>query len=411
MRVLSIHNKYQVRGGEDEVREAEDQLLETKGHDVRQLSFDNVSISGLQAVRAGFTTPWSRAAYLRVAGEIAASRPDIVSVHNFFPLATPAVYYAAARAGVPVVQTLHNFRILCPAAALFRNGSPCEKCVGKQIPWPGIVHACYRGSRPASSAVAAMLSIHNLRKTWHRQVALFFTLTEFSRRKFIEGGLPQERLVVKPNFVPFDLGPGPGDGDFVFYAGRLSVEKGIPQLLKAWQETKPAGRIVFAGDGPLAPLVRDAAQTIDSIQYLGPLPLRETYEWMGKARALVFPSLMYEGMPRAIIEAFCRGTPVIANRAGSIAEMVRDGETGWLLDSRDSGALRNVLARLSAEKGRLRHMRAAARTEFERNYTADRQYEHLVRGYQRAIAAKRCGADNHDAKDSHLGHEGKLGWL
>jgi glycosyltransferase involved in cell wall biosynthesis len=255
-----------------------------------------------------------------------------------------------------------------------------------------------------------MLSIHNLMKTWQRQIALFFTLTEFSRRKFVEGGLPLERLVVKPNFVPLDLGPGPGDCDFVLYAGRLSVEKGIPRLLQAWQEARPAGRLVLAGDGPLAPLVREASQTADSIQYLGPRPLRETYEWMGKARGLVFPSLCYEGMPRAIIEAFCRGTPVIANRAGSMAEMIRDGETGWLVDSGNPRSFSDALNSVFAGHGPLSRMRAAARAEFERNYTAARQYEHLVSGYRRAIKTKQRGrgADNHDTGNPHPGREHRV---
>ncbi len=385
MRILTIHNRYQLRGGEDEVHDAEAQLLQSRGHDVRPLIFDNAVIGGFGAALIGLKASWSQASCRLVAGEIASWHPDIVNVHNFFPLATPAVHYAAASAGVPVVQTLHNFRTLCPSGVLFRNGKPCEECLGKALPWPGIAHACYRESYAASAAVATMISVHNLRRTWQSQVTLFFALTEFSRQKFIEGGFPPERLVVKPNFVGLDLGPGRGDGGYVFYAGRLSAEKGIPSLLDAWRAAKPSGRLLLAGDGPLTPLVQERAGSDASIQYLGRLPLAETYQYMGDARAFVFPSLLYEGMPRAIIEAFSRGTPVIANRLGSMAEMIRHQETGWLVDCGDCGALAGMLSAVLA--GRFDHIRvrSAARSEFERNYTAGRQHDLLMNAYQRAI--------------------------
>lgn len=388
MKILTVHNMYRYRGGEDEVREAEEQLLQSRGHEVRPLIFDNTGIRGVGAVVSGLSAPWSQASYNRTADEIASWRPDIVSVHNFFPLATPAVHYAAARAGVPVIQTLHNFRMLCPSAVLFRGGSPCEDCLGKVVPWPGIVHACYRQSYSASASAAAMISVHNLLKTWQKQVTLYFTLTEFSRHKFIQGGFPPERLVVKPNFVPTDLGPGRGESDFIFYAGRLTEEKGIPLLLNAWRAAKPRGRLLLAGDGPLAPSVRAFAEGIDSIQYLGQLSLGEIYEYMGNARAFVFPSLLYEGMPRAIIEAFSRGTPVIANRLGSMAEMIRHEETGWLVESGNCSALADAISAAFSDRFDRTVMRSAARVEFERNYTADRQYDLLMDAYQVAIETK-----------------------
>lgn len=389
MKILNIHTKYLHRGGEDEVQEAEEHLLRSKGHEIRSLIYDNAGIRGFGVALTGLSSPWSQTAYRGVAEEIASCRPDIVNIHNFFPLATPAVHYAAARAGVPVVQTLHNFRALCPNGMLFRDGSPCEKCIGRTVPWPGIVHACYRESYPASAAVAAMISVQNLRKTWDKQVTLFFAPTEFARQKFIQGGFPQDRLIVKPNFVPSELGPGPGDGDFVLYAGRLSKEKGIPVLLNAWHKAKPRGRLLVAGDGPLAPVVEEYSRRDNSIEYLGRLTLAETYRYMGHARAVAFPSLWYEGMPRVIIESFSRGTPVIANRCGSMAEMIRHQETGWLVESGDCVGLADVLSSVFTDQFASARIRSAARAEFERNYTADRQYELLMDAYQQAIEMNR----------------------
>ena len=388
MKILTVHNRYQLRGGEDESTLAEEQLLESRGHEIRQLLFDNDGIGGFGAARVGLNSSWSQDSYDRMTREIESWRPDLVSAHNFFPLATPSVHYAATRAGVPVVQTLHNFRTLCPNGVFFRDGRPCEECLDKLVPWPGIVHACYRESHAASAAVASMIAVHKLRRTWHSQVTLFFVLTEFARQKFIQGGLPADRLVVKPNFVQSDLGIGAGDGDFVFYAGRLSDEKGIPLLLDAWRMARPRGRLILAGDGPLSSFVQQYSENDRSVEFLGRLSLTETYAYMGRARAFAFPSQMYEGMPRVIIEAFSRGTPVIAHRAGSMTEMIRERETGWLVDRGDRAALAATLSMVFSDQFDAARMRSAARAEFERNYTANHQYGLLMNAFHRAIAAK-----------------------
>ncbi len=388
MKILTVHNRYQLRGGEDESTLAEEQLLESRGHEIRQLLFDNDGISGFGAVRVGLNSSWSQDSYDRMTREIASWRPDVVSMHNFFPVATPSVHYAATRAGVPVVQTLHNFRTLCPNGVFFRNGRPCEECLDKLVPWPGIAHACYRDSHAASAAVASMIAVQKLRRTWHTQVTLFLVLTEFARQKFVLGGLPADRLLVKPNFVQSDLGPGSGDGDFIFYAGRLSDEKGIRLLLEAWQMARPRGRLVLAGDGPLSSFVQQQAENDRSIQFLGRLSLAQTYDYMGRARTFAFPSQMYEGMPRVIIESFSRGTPVIAHRAGSMAEMIREQETGWLVERGDVAGLGAALNTVFSDQFDAARMRSAARAEFERHYTADHQYDLLMNAFRRAIAAK-----------------------
>lgn len=385
MKILTIHNKYKFRGGEDESREAEDALLLERGHEVRYVTFDNSHIGRLNVVSVGLRATWSQTAYNRVRDAIAGWRPDLVDVHNFFPLASPSVHYAAAHCRVPVVQTLHNYRLLCPGAGFFRSGRICEKCMGKRVPWPGVLHGCYRGSRPGTLAVAAMVAIHNVLATWEKRVTLFIALTDFQRRKFIEGGLDGRRIVVKPNFVPLDLGAGAGDGDYVLYVGRISVEKGVHVLLEAWNRANCSGRLIIVGDGPLAPWVRKMAESEGSLVYLGRQPLRDVYELMGGARALVFPSMLYEGMPRTIIEAFSRGTPVIASRTGSMTEMVADRETGWLVQPNDPVALAARLREVFGETERLTGMRAAARRMFEVRYTRERNYRFLMDIYDRAI--------------------------
>src|SRR5882724_13058737 len=190
MKILMVHNRYQLRGGEDESYESESRILREKGHQVDCYEEDNSSVQSLGLVNVGMKTLWSQHSYRNVKEKIKRERYDLMHVQNFFPLISPSIYYAARRAGVPVIQSLRNYRLLCPNAIFFRDGRPCEDCVHKALPWPGVVHACYRGSRAATVPVAAMITLHRAVGTWVQQVDRYITLTEFAKQKFIEGGLP-----------------------------------------------------------------------------------------------------------------------------------------------------------------------------------------------------------------------------
>jgi glycosyltransferase involved in cell wall biosynthesis len=201
MHILAVHNLYQIRGGEDECYEAEVKLLKDAGHQVDRYEETNDRIAALSKTQMAIKTVWSQEAYQTVKRQLTGQAYDVVHVHNFFPLISPSIYYAAHEQGVPIVQTLHNYRLLCPNALFFRNGNVCEECIGKAIPYPGVVHGCYRESRTASAGVVAMLAFHRAKNTWIDTVDRYIALTEFARQKFIEGGLPAEKIVVKPNFV------------------------------------------------------------------------------------------------------------------------------------------------------------------------------------------------------------------
>ncbi len=276
MRILLVHNRYQEGGGEDVVFEAEAGLLERRGHSVTRLVFDNASISDQRALlttaHLAASTVWSRSASQRVRHATRDARAEVVHFHNTFPLVSPAAYSAAKAEGAAVVQTLHNYRLLCPSAVFFRAGHVCEDCLGRTPPWPSVVHGCYRGSRPQTAAVATMLTVHRLRRTWSRDVDLFIALTEFARQKFIAGGLSAERVVVKPNFVAPDPGAKTEMGDFFLFVGRLTEEKGIPLLIRAWTEYDALPPLRIVGDGPLAPLVERISAERPNIEFLGRVP-------------------------------------------------------------------------------------------------------------------------------------------
>lgn len=374
--VLLVHNRYREPGGEDAAFEAEARLLEESGHRVVRHEVHNDQVEQLGLARVGARAVWSSEAHRTVTRLAAQLRPDVAHIHNTFPLLSPAVHYALSGAGAAVVQTLHNYRLLCPQGMLLREGRPCEVCVGQTPPWPGVVHACYRGSRVATSAVAAMLTVHRALGTWGRKVAAFIALSHFARNRFVEGGLPVDRLYVKPNFVASDPGQGSHEGDFFLYVGRLSPEKGIATLLEAWSaftaasDGAPAVSLIVLGDGPLAPVVADAARTLPGLHWEGRQPRERVLERMRAARALVFPSICYENFPTVIAEAYACGLPVLGSRLGSTAELIRDGETGRLFKPGNPVDLAEAIGWAARADADLRQLGRAARNEYEERYTA-----------------------------------------
>lgn len=259
MRIVVAHNFYQQPGGEDQCVAAEVAMLRAHGHEVTQYCVHNESIDAMSCLQLAARTIWSHPAVQELRQLFRSRRPQVVHFHNTFPLISPAAYYAARAENVRVIQTLHNFRLCCANAILFRNGRVCEDCLGKAIPWNGIVHKCYRNSRAAGAVTVAMVATHGVLGTWRRAVDVYIAPSEFSRCKLIEGGLPANKIAVKPNFVYPDPGAGAGSGGYAVFVGRLSAEKGLETLLRAWRRLDGILPLKLVGDGPMAAPVRDAA--------------------------------------------------------------------------------------------------------------------------------------------------------
>lgn len=387
MRILSIHNAYQIRGGEDVSTEAEQNLLRNYGHTVDVYEESNDKISELGSAQLAMRTLWSQESYNTVRAKLQRQPYDVAHVQNFFPLISPSVYYAAQAEGVPVVQTLRNYRLICPNALFFRDGKVCEDCMGKAIPYPGVVHGCYREDRKASTAVAAMVTSHRAMKTWDKRVDQYVTLTQFARDKMIEGGLPADKIVVKPNFVAPEPKVGSGTGGYALYVGRLSVEKGLGTLLAAWKQLENPIPLKIVGDGPLSTMVTEAAQHQPCIEWLGRRPMSEVHALMGEAQFLIFPSEWYETFGRVAVEAFATGTPVIAAKIGAIAEIVQPGYTGLQFTPGDPADLARQVAYMLAHPDERENMRRNARQEFEAKYTAAANYAQLMAIYLRVLPA------------------------
>ncbi len=376
MRILALHNRYLVAGGEDQSHAVEMSLLKQQGHLVDEYVVDNEVITKQSLLKIAFNTIWSQESYLKVKKILAGNHYDLVIVQNFFPLLSPSIHYAAKSERVPVIQFLRNYRLFCLNGYALRNNRPCEDCLGRFFPWPGVFHACYRNNRLASMVVACMLFIHRILKTWHRKVDMFVALSEFAKELYQRAGLCSEKIFIKPNSVYPDPGIGEGAGNYVLYIGRLSEEKGIYDLLDAWRILGDTVKLKIAGDGPLQRVVEDEVCSNTAIEYLYRQSRDGVVELMKNAMFLVFPSLWYEGMPRTILEAFAVGTPVLASNIGAAIEMIKPDHTGRFFRTGDSTDLAKQIKVLASDVELQKRMRLHARNEFVNKYALDKNLEY-----------------------------------
>jgi glycosyltransferase involved in cell wall biosynthesis len=378
MRIVRVHNRYQLPGGEDAVIAAETRLLEERGHSILNLTLTNEVLDQLSVaakVRLPFTTVWSRRGRQLVTRACKQHLADLVHFDNTVPLVSPAAYYLASDPNVAVVQTLHNYRLNCPAATFFRDGHVCEDCVGKTPPYPSVVHGCYRDSHVQTGVIAAMLTTHRVLRTYERRVDRYIA--------------PAEKILVKPNFVEAPRPARTANGPHMLFVGRLAPEKGIRTMLTA--QRKHGRRLRIVGNGPLASEVAAAALADDSLEGLGQLDSGSVRAEMLAARALIFPSEWYEGFPVTLVEAFASSLPVIVARLGSMAEIVEDGVTGLHFEPGNPNDLAAKIRWASEHSEEMRRMGENARREFEIKYTPERNYDMLIEIYREALDhARRC---------------------
>ena len=393
MKVVIVHNANQQPAGDDVVVALETQLLEGAGHHVlhfRRSNWDVEKYSGLKKISLAKRTVWASDSKEDFARLLQQERPDVVHVHNTFVMISPSIYSACVEAGVPVVQTLHNYRLLCPAATMFRDGKVCEECVDSSL-LKSVQHSCYKGSRATTAIAAAMLQFHWMRGTWQREVSCYIALSEFARSKMIAGGLPAEKVMVKPNFVSPDPGNHrTGIGDYAIFVGRLSPEKRVATILDAWKRLKLSIPIYILGGGPEEEMLRTRAaqETIPNLEFKGKVPREQTIAMLSNARFLVFPSEWYEGFPMTLAESFACGTPVICSRMGSMQEIVSDRRTGLHFTPGDADDLAQKVEWAWNHPQEMRTMGSEARKDYEAKYTAEKNYPMLMGIYQRAMEGK-----------------------
>jgi glycosyltransferase involved in cell wall biosynthesis len=394
MKVLLVHNEYQQHGGEHVAVQQHEALLLARGHTVIRYLRDNADIDPYpiwRGVQLALSTVYNPRVYREIRAIVDGQRPDLAHVHNVFPMISPAVYRALHDSGVPVVQTLHNYRFLCPNGLFYRQNRICECCShGNTL--PAVLHACFRDSRVQSACYAASIA-------WNRAVGnlsraeRYIALTDFAANKFVESGLlDREQLRVLPNYVPeAEIGLAQNDvarGEpYFLYMGRLSPEKGVRCLVEA-AEGLEGPTIVIAGDGPDYALLRGlaAAKSHSRIEFVGRVTGAAKWALLRGATASVVTSVCYENLPFGAIESLLVGTPVVASAVGGLPSIISDGETGLLFRPGDVGDLRAKLRWLVSHGPAAQSMRGAARAHATRHYSADAHYRGLMQIYTEVTA-------------------------
>ena len=395
MRILVVHGRYRsaAPSGENNVVDRESAALAAAGHDVHRFERHSDVIETWSAARKA-TLPlkviWNGESRRDLAACLAEVRPDVVHVHNTFPMLSPAVLHACRDAGVPVVVTLHNYKLLCASGDFFRDGKPCHDCAGTRG-LPAVRHGCYRGSRTATLPVVASTGVH--RRAWQELVSAYVFISAAQRDLMASLELPADRVFVKHNFVPtVETEPEsePETEHLVVYLGRLDEAKGVPFLVRAWDRFRndhpgSALRLVVAGGGPLAEDVDRWGAGHDSVDVVGNLPAADAVRLLRRARAAVVPSQWEETFGLVAVEAMAAGVPPIAPGRGSFPELVTNGADGVLFDAEDPAALAAVLADVDEGPARFAELGRRARETYERGFGVSANVEELLGIYGFAI--------------------------
>jgi glycosyltransferase involved in cell wall biosynthesis len=394
MKIVLVHNTYRLAGGEDVVFQSEKQLLERAGHTVIPYVRSNWELKDANVVdRIGIASQmiWSQQSRKGLAAILDAERPDLVHVHNTFLAISPSIYSACKERGIPVVKTLHNFRMLCPGSSFFRHGVVCEECLDHTL-FRSVLHGCYRNSRKASAAVAAMLATHRALGTFESSVTRYIALTEFAKEKFIAAGFPSAKFSVKPNFADPDPGERLDTGGYAVFIGRVDETKGSRVLLDAWNRLPVRYPLQVVGDGPDLPWMEARARELrlSEVTFRGRLPRAAAVEMVKGARFTVAPSTWYEGFPMCIVESFACGTPVLCSRLGGMSTIVDDHVTGLHFNPSDPQDLAQKVEWAWNHPLELVRMGRVARHRYETDYTAEKNYSQLMKIYEQAIADCAC---------------------
>jgi len=381
VKILIVHNHYRQPGGEDAAVGSELDLLESHGHSVRIFSVSSSNIRKIWAkIKAGWNAPYSDSSRKKLMVVLHDFKPDIVHVHNFFPILTPSVFDACTTTGIPVIHTLHNYRLICPNGLLMREGNICDECITGSV-YNSVLHGCYRNSRLATCAVARMIDTFRKKEACLQKVDRFIALTEFSKRIFIKAGFPENKMAVKPNFVKKMSMVNTMERKGAMFVGRLSPEKGISTLVSAWRRLDIPISII--GDGPLLNYTMRFSSELMRVHG------RKSHDYitdqMNKAAFLIIPSVCFEGFPLVIAEAFSCHLPVIASRLGALHEIVSENETGLLFKPGDPDSLAGKVRWAVEHPEEMLRMGENAGVEYIQKYSSEVNYKQLMRIYESVI--------------------------
>lgn len=386
MRILKAHSYYTQPGGEDTVFQAETSLLRSRGHEIIEYLESNKEIESMNKTSVALQTIWSHSSYQKLKGFLRETKPDVVHFHNTFPIISPSAYYACQELSIPVVQTLDNQRLLCPASSFYREGKLCLDCLGRTPPWPGVLYACYHDSHLHTAVVASMLTLHRWLGTWQTKVDIFLCSTNFYRDLFVRSGFPPDKIVVMPHFVQQQPQSNlvKKTGNYALFVGRLDPEKGINTLFEAWRLLDFPLKV--RGGGHLDEWAREFATRhgMDNIEFVERMEEQELSDLIGNARFLVMPSEgYYETFGLVIIEAYSRGVPVIASNIGVVPELVSDKRTGLLFEPGNARDLADKARWIWDHPVEASTMGRNGLNTYKERFTQDQCYKTLIEVYER----------------------------
>jgi glycosyltransferase involved in cell wall biosynthesis len=381
MKVLFVHNFYQIPGGEDSVFFIEVELLKNNGIHVESYTVHNAKINTpIKKLLIVLSSFFNLYVFFDFYLYLVKSKPDVVHVHNFFPLFSPSIFWACKLKKIPVIHTLHNFRIICPTATLMLNGQITEKSI-KRNSWWTIKKRVYKNSLVGTAVLSGMIEFNKFIGTWNNAVTKLIALTDFAKQKYIEAGISESKIVVKPNFVDGSTQPVFEKENYGIFVGRLSEEKGIEHLLRAWENIDYP--LLVVGDGPQKDLLLNNSNS--NVIYKGKLDKNDVMELVSKAKFLVMASTWYEGLPMVLVEALSVGTPCIVPNLGGMASVIKDDICGLRYQPNDIDDMRKTVNRLIADQEIAARLAHGAYNEFTENYTPQKNYQQLIDIYQLAI--------------------------
>ena len=397
MKIFLVHNFYgsTAPSGENTAFVSEASLLRNRGHSIVEFTrnSDELLHQGLYGtVRGALGTVWNPLSLRKLKSALREIKPEIVHVHNTFPILSPSVLYATSDLDIPTVMTLHNYRIGCSAATALRKDEPCTLCLDKKSVLPALRYGCYRDSRIATLPVSLMIALHRAKNTWKKNIDAFITLTEFQREKMIQFGIPEASLFVKPQFLENPPEPLPWQRreSKAVFIGRLYPAKGIHILIDSWKKWgKSAAPLEIIGDGPMRNELMNAAgksEAASSISFLGNLSHAEAMRRLSSAKLLILPSLCFEGFPMVVQEAYAYGVPIAASNIGSLPYLIPENRSGTLFVPGNAESLLASVQPLLADDKQLRLLGAQAKQEFDSKYTAGKNYDILMSIYASAAA-------------------------
>jgi glycosyltransferase involved in cell wall biosynthesis len=380
MKILQVHNKYIKRGGEESVIDEEKRVLQDNGHSVIQFIKNSKEIDGLTKFElAGLFFNQRRSTKIKNEFQqlITIEPPDVCHVHNVYPLITPVVYEVCQAMEIPVVQTLHNYKMICTSSLLFREGEVCEKCMSKSL-YNSIKHKCYKNSYIATGIQADSIQYHRGKQTWNKAISRYVCLTEFQRGKLVEGGMDFDKMVVKPNFLQ-NIDYAASEGNYFLFVGRLDKAKGLDFLIELFKRnTTSQFKLIGECDDP------SIFSEFNNVEYLGPQERSSVQEYIAESKAIIFPSKYYEGMPMVILEAFSFGKPVVAHNIGAMSSMINHEVNG--LKFENVVEFDQAIQRLEVDDELYKKTSGNALKDFEQNYNAQKGYENLINLYNEVIA-------------------------